>query len=163
MYDNQVERFVERCFVRSAKHITLKKYSARKNNEKIGIVCHSDSKCNWTLEFNQSSLLISSRFFSDQILYKSIISCEAARLSEQDGLITYKKIYDVKYARTLSDKEIYKHKNSQNGVIFNHDNGQEYILLCTDSIEKTTEIINSLCDFIRRVTKTRAWENNISH
>ena len=77
-------------------------------------------------------------------------------------LINSKKIYDMEYARTLTDKEIDKHKNSQNGVVFNHDNKQEYILLSTDSLEKTAEIINSLCDFIRRVTITRAWEGNIS-
>ena len=163
MYNNQVERFVDRCFVRHAKHITFKKYGASKNHEKIGVVCHSDRKCSWKLEFNQSSLLISSSFFSDQILYKSIKSCEAVRVSEQDGLISCTKIYDVEYARTLTDREIYKHKKTQNGVVFNYDNRQEYILLCTDSIEKTTEIINSLCDFISRVTKTRAWEDNISH
>lgn len=158
MDKSQVERFVDRCFVKSANHITFQKSSNAENYEKIGFVNHSCNKCSWKVEINQSSLGISSYFFSGQISYESINKCEAARVNQQHGLIKAANIYDMDYIRTLPDEEIREYYYSQNGVIIDYENGAANILLCTDNIEKTIEVINNLCDFVRRVKNTRAWE-----
>ena len=80
MHKSQVERFVDRCFVRSTSHISFKKTVDNENYEQIGVICHSDSNCSWEIELNQSSLGISSCFFSGQVSYDSINNCEAVRL-----------------------------------------------------------------------------------
>lgn len=159
MYKSQVERFVERCFIRSSVCNIFKLSEDKQANEKIGYINYSDRKYNWEIEFHQSLLVIRSCFFVGDIFYKSIKECEPARLNQVNEKIECVKIYDMDYVRTLTELDVQNHYESQNGVVIDCCSKQAKINLSTKKIDMTIEVISNLCDFLSRVRKTRAWEN----
>ncbi len=67
------------------------------------------------------------------------------------------KIGFVHYSDENCDWRIDLH---QKYLVIQNDDKKVNVLLCADSIDIVYDIVGSLCDILRRVRATRAWEGN---
>ncbi len=155
-----VKRLAKRWFKHHDSKIPFYVEAICEDKEYIGSL--GDEVFDWRIDIFEKHLKFRTKHYQGTIPYEQIVSCEKCVIYEDCSEIRVREIYteaSIINIKSLNENEIAQLKKSENGVSIHSGNEYYPVLIEGESVELIWEINSYLCDFIRRVTVTRAWDS----